>query len=110
MSPDYKLLSTARKPFHLECKGMTTIYIYDVAPDIYNFLLELDSFEHEGASHGDREYSPEVYEYGTLRKAVFEDLGICEEGCVAPGSPYHEYELSLVGGCLILAETTAYNT
>lgn len=110
MNQAYKLLSTARKPFHLECKGMTTIYIYDVAPDTYNFLLELDSFEHEGAFRGDREYSPEVYEYGTLRKAVFEDLGICEEGCVAPGTPYHEYELSLIGGCLILAETTAYNT
>ena len=87
MSPDYKLLSTARKPFHLECKGMTTIYIYDVAPDIYNFLLELDSFEHEGAFHGDREYSPEVYEYGTLRKAVMRTWASAKKVASLPAPP-----------------------
>lgn len=109
MSPEYQLLSTARRPFHLESEGMTTIYVYDVNPDTYSFLLDLDSYEREGAFHGDREYPPEVYEYGTVRKAVFEGLGICEDGIAAPGAPHHEYELSLIGGCLILAETMAYN-
>lgn len=108
MNPEYKLLSKTSRPFHIDSEGATTIYIYDVAPDVYNFLLELDSFEREGPFH-ERKYSPEVYEYGTLRRAVFDALGICEDGIVAPGALFHKYELSLLGGCLILAETMAYN-
>lgn len=110
MNSNYKLLSTARRPFRLGSDSMTTIFVYDVDPDIYNFLLEVDSFEREGSFHGDREYPSEVWETGTLRNAVMNDLELTETGIAGTGAQAYQYDISLIGGCLVLAEHFSYNT
>jgi len=109
MNPNYKLLQTIHRPHHESEGGSTTIHVYDVADETYSFLLMLDSFEREGAFHGDRYYPPEVWETGTLRNAVINDLEIGETGIALPGAPTYRYEFSLIGGFLIVAEFFFYN-
>ena len=110
MNKNYKLLSTARRPFRLGSESMTTIYVYDVEPDTYSFLMEVDCFEREGYFHGDRDYAPEVWETGTLRNAVMNDLELAETGIAVQGAQTYRYDFALIGGCLILAEHFSYNT
>lgn len=110
MSPEYKLLSTTDRPFHLYDGGHTKVYVYDVSPDTYAFLCMVDTYEHDPYNERhSKPYDPDVVEAKSLRNAVLNDLEIYEEGITAPGAPYYRYEVALIGGCVILAETFAYN-
>ena len=110
MSKHYTLLSETKVPMRDGDESFTTIRMYHIDEERYDFLCNVRSYQRDDGTYGPHNPAPdEVCDAICVEMVVMEDLGLVDNGYVAPGALYHSYDVTIFNGVALIADTVAYN-
>lgn len=110
MNKHYTQISETKLPFRDGDEHFTTIRMYAIDEEKYDFLCCVRSYLRNDGTYGPHNPAPEdVRDAGSIEDVIMDDLNLTDDTYPEPGAKYCMYDVTFWCGIVMVAETVAYN-